>query len=360
MPPEPASAPDEHAVKLVVVTGSGRSGTSTVAGALKMLGSYVPQPEISPNDANPRGYFEPKWAVAYHKKVLAEAGVRTLDGRPVATDLMRPVTGREDLLRELRDWFSTQMQGSQVVVKDPRIVWLRDMWSSVASDLGANTVWLTMLRHPAEVVGSRDRHYLAAADDVRRLARETANLAGWVNVGLANERSSRGDRRAFVHYSDLIGDWRSTMSALSDRLGLTYDVGLTDGRHHQVDDFIDVGLRRVQVTLDDLDVPATLRRIAERVWTGLDALSRDPDDAEAARTLDLMRTEYDQLFVHSTALVQDVTDFAVLETRRQTQRKVTRRLTREFERRLAVVQPRRPTLRRAAGKARSIVRKGRG
>ena len=138
MPPEHAPEADDAALKLVVVTGSGRSGTSTVAGALKMLGSWhVPQPEISPNDANPRGYFEPKWAVAYHKKVLAEAGVRTLDGRPVAAELMRSVTGREDLLEELRDWFSTQMQGTQVVVKDPRIVWLRDMWSTVASDLGA-------------------------------------------------------------------------------------------------------------------------------------------------------------------------------------------------------------------------------
>jgi hypothetical protein len=352
--PDLAAAAADDGVKLVIVTGSGRSGTSTVAGTLKMLGSYVPQPEISPNEANPRGYFEPKWTVAFHKKVLAQAGVRTLDGRPVARELMRSVTGREDLLTELREWFATQMQGDQIVVKDPRIVWLRDMWSTVAADLGVRTRWLTMLRHPAEVVGSRDRHYLATADDGRRLARETANLAGWVNVGLTNERASRGDTRTFVHYTDMIEDWRSAMTVVADRLGLGYDADLAGGEQHPVDDFIDVSLRRVHVTLDDLAVPAHLRAIAETVWSGLDTLARTPEDAEAMRSLDRAREDYDQLFVHSAALVQDVTDFAVLETRRRVRRNVTRALTQ------AAASPQapapRPLLRRAAGRVRRVLR----
>ncbi len=369
MPPD--ADPDARQVLLVVVTGSGRSGTSTVAGTLKMLGSYVPQPEIPPNEANPRGYFEPKWTVAFHKKVLAEAGVRTLDGRPVARELMGSVTGREDLLEELRDWFATQLQAHQVVVKDPRIVWLRDMWSTVAADLGAGTRWLTMLRHPAEVVGSRDRHYLAGADDGHRLTRETANLAGWVNVGLTNERASRGDRRVFVHYTDMISDWRSAMGVVADRLGLTYDVDLADQGHHPVDDFIDVSLRRVQVTLDDLDVPVNLRDIAETVWSGLAALARDPDDAAAMHSLDSAREDYDQLFRHSAALVQDATDFAILDTRRRVRRNVTRSLTQELQARQGAQDGTPPAmgsgpagtgalLRRAAAKARRVLSERRG
>ncbi len=361
--PDPDPAPGAD-VLVVVVTGSGRSGTSTVAGTLKMLGSYVPQPEILPNEANPRGYFEPKWTVAFHKKVLAEAGVRTLDGRPVARELMRSVTGREDFLTELRDWFATQLQGRQVVVKDPRIVWLRDMWSTVATDLGAETRWLTMLRHPAEVVGSRDRHYLAGANDTHRLARETANLAGWVNVGLTNERASRGDRRVFVHYSDMISDWRSAMTVVADRLGLSYDADLSAGGHHPVDDFIDVGLRRVQVTLDDLDVPANLRTIAETVWSGLDALARDPDDAEAMARLDAAREEYDRLFRHSEALVQDAMDFAIKDTRRRVRRSMTRSLNRAAPAPAAdapgPAADGRALLRRAAARARRVLQERRG
>jgi hypothetical protein len=352
MPPAHEPAPGQTPVTLVVVTGSGRSGTSTVAGALKKLGSYVPQPELQPTDANPRGYFEPLWTVVYDKKVLAEAGVKTLDGRPGAPDLVRPVTEREDLLEELSTWLSGHRQGRQVVVKDPRIVWLRDLYAKAAAGLGMETAWLTMLRHPAEVVASREKHYLAAADEDKRRTRETANLAGWVNVGLANERSSRGDRRVFLHYNDLIQDWRSAMGTVAQRLGLTYDYDVAGDAHHPVDDFIDVSLRRVQVTLDDLDVPANLRVIAEHVWTGLDALSRDPEDADAMATLDRMREEYDQLFVHSKALVQDATEAAVRRARRRTRREVTRQLQEEA----AAAGPRhRSVLRRAAGKARRVL-----
>ena len=323
------NAPAPDATTLVVVTGSGRSGTSTVAGALKMLGCYVPQPEIPPNDANPRGYFEPKWAVAYHKKVLAQAGVRTLDGRPGAADLMAAVTSDPDLLLELREWFATQLVAPQIVVKDPRTFWLRDLWTAAAGALGVETSWLTMLRHPAEVVGSRDMHYLKDADDDRRLARETGNLAGWVNVALTNERTSRGSRRAFVHYTDLISDWRTTMQTVASRLGLRFDADLASAEHHPVDDFIDANLRRSQLTLDDLDVPADLRSIAERVWQAMDALASDPEDRAAMDSLDALHEEYDQMYTHAVALAQDDTNSALEATRQKVRRRVTKELAKQ-------------------------------
>src|SRR5690242_16592127 len=328
MPPSPA-APGVH--QLVVVTGSGRSGTSTVAGALKMLGCYVPQPEIPPNDANPRGYFEPKWVVEYHKRVLAEAGVRTLDARPEAETNMETVTSDPDLLAELRDWFATQLQAPQIVVKDPRAFWLRELWVQAASSLSVETSWITMLRHPAEVVGSRDMHYLKEADAERRLSRETGNLAGWVNVALTNERTSRDDRRTFVHYGDLITDWRTTMGKIADRLGLTYDADLSSGEHHAVDDFIDAKLRRSQLTLDDLDVPTQLRTIAEQVWQTLDSLAADPDDKDAMGRMDGLRADYDDLYRHAVALVQDHTSSVVELTRRRVRHRVTKQLRAEDE-----------------------------
>jgi len=335
MPPELDTAPGKPTARLVIVTGSGRSGTSTAAGALKKLGLYVPQPEIDANDANPRGYFEPKWAVEFHKRVLGDAGVRTLDGRPGAWELMRATTAKPQFKAELKEWFATQLQGPQIVVKDPRTFWLRDLWVDVATELGVHTEWLTMLRHPAEVVGSRDMHYLKKADEQRRHSRETANIAGWVNVALTNEKASRGSQRAFAHYTTMITDWRAAMSDVARHLDLTYNADLSGGEHHEVDDFIDSSLRRAQLTWDDLDVPRTLRDIAETVWQGLDALSKEPDDAGAMAGLDAMREEYDQLYVHSSALVQDETSSAIEDARRQARR----RATREAQQRLAAQQP---------------------
>jgi hypothetical protein len=186
-----------------------------------------------------------------------------------------------------------------------------------------------MLRHPAEVVGSRDMHYLKEADAERRLSRETGNLAGWVNVALTNERTSREDTRTFVHYGDLISDWRSTMGKIADRLGLTYDADLSSGQHHAVDDFIDANLRRSQLTLDDLDVPSELRTVAEHVWQTLDALAADPDDKDAMGRMDALRADYDQLYTHAVALAQDHTSSVVELTRKRVRQRVTKQLRAE-------------------------------
>jgi hypothetical protein len=324
MPETPS--PPAASRQLVIVTGSGRSGTSTVAGTLKKLGVYVPQPEIAANEANPRGYFEPKWAVEFHKRVLADAGVRTLDARPEAWDLMAGTTSKKAFHAELADWFATQLRADQVVVKDPRAFWLAELWVDVASGLGVSPSFLTMLRHPTEVVASRDMHYLKNADDARRLSRETANIGGWVNVALTNERASRGHKRVFVHYTAMIEDWRSAITEAGRRLGLVFDSDLESREHHEVDDFIDVSLRRAQVTWDDLDVPSQLRDLAENVWQNLDRLSRDPEDAEAMAGNDEMRRAYEQMHTHAVALTQDHTNTAIEQARKQVRRRVTREL----------------------------------
>ena len=350
MPPELESAPDSEARTLVIVTGSGRSGTSTVTGSLKMLGSYIPQPEIPPNEANPRGYFEPKWTVEFQKKILADAGVRTLDARPEAYDLMQPTCAKAEFRDELHEWFSTQLLGRQIVVKDPRCFWLRNLWVPVAQDLGVETRFLTMLRHPAEVVGSRDMHYLKNADDARRLARETGNLGGWINVALTNERVNRGSGRAFLHYTDMNTDWRAAMLQAADHLGLEYDTDLRSGDRHAIDDFIDVSLHRSQLTWDDLDVPKQLVEIAETVWNNLDTLSKDPQNADAMASNDEMREVYGQLHTYSVALSQDHTNYSVDVARAQARRRVTR----ELQQKAAPAAP--PSLpRRVVRKVRAVV-----
>ena len=60
--------------KLVLITGTGRSGTSTIAGTLHHLGLHVPGPHLGANESNPKGFFESSWAVAFHKRIPARQG----------------------------------------------------------------------------------------------------------------------------------------------------------------------------------------------------------------------------------------------------------------------------------------------
>jgi hypothetical protein len=289
---------------------------------LKLLGLSIPAPEISPNEANPRGYFEPAWVVAFHKKLLAQADVRTLDARPQAWDLVEPLTRDAATRRELLDWLGGQLQCPQTVVKDPRTFWVQDLWREAAAELGATTSFLTMLRHPAEVAASRELHYLKAADAESKLARETGNVAGWTNVMLAQELHTRGHPRSFAHYSDLLTDWRKTMTRVGAELGLVYDADLSSTDHHAVDDFIDRSLHRAQLTWNDLDVPDALRDVASTVWDALNRLADRTDDAGAMADMDAARGEYARLFRHATALVQDQTLATVKAVRVQVRRRM--------------------------------------
>ena len=94
-------------MKLVVVTGSGRSGTSSVAGTLKRLGLYIPQPEVETDERNPRGYYEPLWVAEFHKRLLNPIPVRTIDSRPnVGKIAKKHVT--PEVEQQLRDWLRGQ------------------------------------------------------------------------------------------------------------------------------------------------------------------------------------------------------------------------------------------------------------
>jgi hypothetical protein len=311
-----------RANKLVIVTGSGRSGTSTVAGSLKLLGLAVPQPEVKADPSNPRGFFEPRWVVDFHKRLLADAEVATLDARPTALNRTRKVADAPEVKRELRDWLE-RVAEPQFVVKDPRTFWLSDLWRETADSLGIGLHLITMLRHPTEVVGSRGTYYASKQDESRRTARETGLLAGWVNTALVNELVSRRERRVFVHYEDLLEDWRAAMRRVGSVLDLEFNVELTGHQPHPVDDFIDVNLHRVRLTWDDLDVPTHLRDLAEDIWQCLSELADpDADHGAAASRMDDHRQAYDSMYAYSRAIVRDATLERVRRVRRRTRLEV--------------------------------------
>src|SRR3954453_17505374 len=190
---------DVHAAppggRLVLVSGAGRSGTSTIAGALHHLGLHVPLPVIKPNESNPMGFFESTWPVKFHRRILERAFVELPDGRPEAFVLAQGAV--DDATRaELRTWLSeVGLVEPQVVVKDPRSIWVPGLWRKTAHELGYDVGILTMLRHPAEVLGSRSTYYRSNRPGISDFQFAVMNLCGWINGNLVVERQTRVDRR---------------------------------------------------------------------------------------------------------------------------------------------------------------------
>lgn len=291
---------------LVLITGTGRSGTSTMSGSLHHLGLHVPGPYLGANESNPKGFFESRWAVRFHKEVCDEAHTNIFDSRPHAFDRVQAVVTDKHVDR-VADFLERRGGADQVVVKDPRSVWVQALWKQGAAQVGCEIRYVSMLRHPAEVIGSRATYY--ASDEAEKRRRyETFNVARWINNTIISERETRGERRAFVRYTDLLDDWRPAMGRLRDQLGLSYDPDL-EVRPHPVDDFIDPDLRRHAVTWGELEVPEALQEIAEGVWIQIESLA-DAPERDVSTSMDDLAKRYVRLLRESTAISHDAIEEA--------------------------------------------------
>ena len=154
------------------------------------------------------------------------------------------IATREPARIRVTEWLEPHFaEHPELVVKDPRLSWFLGLWRVAAIRTGATPVFATMLRPPAEVVGSKQKYY------ANKLG--SAHLAAsWLNMLLHTERATREAAGATA-----AGSSCATRDLL-DRLGQDHDgVGHTldlqsmihtrSDQIREVHRFIDPSLRRV-------------------------------------------------------------------------------------------------------------------
>jgi hypothetical protein len=283
---------------LVIVAGSGRSGTSLFAGIMQRLGYTVPGPEVPADETNPRGFAESQWVVDFHTRLLKRAGVQVADARPAAWAATAQVGLEADAAAELREWLRSCLAESEhLVIKDPRVSWFLPLWRRSAAELEAVPRFVTMLRHPAEVIESKQRSYGGSQS-------ETARAAGWLNQMLFTERATRDAARIFLRYDDLLEDWVQAVTRADDRLDLPLVRRASPIAIRSAHEFVDGGLRRSTGDWDAVAVPAELRAQAEEVWTLVSGLAENPwdDDKELWVRFDELRAGYSRLYADAEAM----------------------------------------------------------
>jgi hypothetical protein len=285
--------------RLILIAGSGRSGTSLLSGILKAMGGYVPQPEVSADETNPHGFGEPQWVVDFHTKLLREVGIYTSDARPSAWAKTAELGRGWEVQTELETWVRGQFRnGDHVVVKDPRLLWFIPLWKRAGETVAA-PCFVTTLRHPLEVIKSKQTYYGGPWHPNNR-------VAGWLNTMLFTERSTRGSRRTMVRYDDLLSDWMQALAQASEAL----DLALIDRAHpNQMRDasrLVDPTLRRARATWSSLAVDDRLVELAEETWGIFDraVTTGAHDDPSMRSDLDRLREIYVSLYAFAESLAQ--------------------------------------------------------
>ena len=284
---------------LLLVAGSGRSGTSLFTGILQRLGFHVPQPEVPADATNPRGFAESQWVVQFHSRLLADAGVQMADARPGAWADTAEIALDHGVARKLRGWLRQQLRTSDnLVIKDPRLSWFLPLWRRCAEDLDLSPRFVTVLRHPAAVVQSKLRSYGSWQGDISR-------TAGWINQTLFTERATRDDQRAFVRHDKLLEDWTRTVGHVGQVLDLAVIRDAPAAATVRAHEFVDRSLTQARAGWGDFELPEPLRQLADEVWVLVSRLAADEADVKPViEGLEAARASYTELYEDAEAIAQ--------------------------------------------------------
>ena len=252
----------------LVVLGMHRSGTSSVAGALTLLGAAAPRTLMAPAADNPRGFWESHVVMVLDDVLLAEAGSSWSDWRR----LLRtpdPAAARDRIVRALADEFG---DAGTIVLKDPRMCRLFPAWRGAMEQAGYRPLIITPLRHPSEVAAS-----LVARNPISR----EQGLRLWLRHVLDAEATSRGLPRHFMLWSSFMADWRAEVALINARLGTALAPAAGDDGAG-IDAFLTPDLHRQR---DEAPTPA----LVAQAWSVLGDLARHGEHPDLHAALDALR-----------------------------------------------------------------------
>jgi hypothetical protein len=237
--------------------------------------------------------------VDFHTRLLRARRVTVNDARPAGWDKTATAADDPAVFAELRDWLEGQFrEASNVVVKDPRTSWFLPLWTRCAADLGVDASFVTMLRHPAEILASATASYGTWQAPASR-------AAAWINVTLETERATRGSRRAFVRHEDLLREWPREVQRVGELLEIPELAQATPQRNPEVDAFVDPTLHRNRVGWEELEVPPRTRDMTEDVWRRVQPLAdAGGDTTEVHADLDAARVAFGELYAEAEAIAQ--------------------------------------------------------
>jgi hypothetical protein len=229
---EPAITPPSGPGRNVVVVGSGRSGTSLVAGLVAGAGHHMGRRLARANRANPRGFFEDLRTILVNEEILAPYTTRPAVPRfsagPVHPgplgDLQRwlaalPPETVVEAPAELGPKMHATMAAAPWCRKDPRFCYTLPAWEPLFGD----AVRVCVFREPSRTANSMI--------EVARTQRVELTFDGALEIWAAAylqilRRHRHRGQWLFMHYDQVLDG--TALPRLEDAIGARLDRGFAD------------------------------------------------------------------------------------------------------------------------------------
>jgi hypothetical protein len=279
---KPSRAPRAKPVReAILVLGMHRSGTSALTRILEILGARTPKNQIGAGVQNPKGFFEATSVARFNDRLLARQGLTwdCLTGCPAA-----PGTVAQEIFDEALGILEEEFGDAPLIaLKDPRICRLAPFWTQVLQHRGGAPLVLITLRNPLEVAQSLQR---------RNKFELSQGLLLWLIYVLQAEAETRGLRRAFAHFDQILSDPAQAVDKICRVLRPPFSQGFQSARG-EIEAFLSPELRHHQ----QADI-ATLPEMIQTVYAILTGWAATGEAAKDHVNLDRINQRFQALLKH--------------------------------------------------------------
>jgi len=233
----------------IIVLGMHRSGTSALAGVLRMLGVNLGGHRVIRSPENPGGFWEHPDVVTLHEKLLAALNSSWHDVSPLPEKWIESASAKfvaseltAVIKRDFARFRTLGVQGSAHVQSAAAL-------ASVAGKNGSGTPFILLIRNPLEIAGA-----LAKRDGFSQPKSLLLTLQHLVPA----ENLTRGCLRSIVDYHELVFNAVPTLEKIARDLGIVWPLQ-PEAVKSEIAGFFDPGLRHHRPDSGESAMPSLLR-----------------------------------------------------------------------------------------------------
>lgn len=200
--------------KCIFIVGMHRSGTSSLTGALQIMGCPLGSNLLGPFNDNPKGFFENERVWKVNQNFLEQCGSSWDDPFLSSTPCPPSPNLLEEYRQEIKQIVQEEFRDEALfAVKDPRFCMLFPIWKNIFHQLNISTPCVISLRHPFESAASlRKRNNFSMEHGILM----------WINHMLQAEIVTRDCPRVFTSFDNLLCDPIAELRRISQSLHLSF------------------------------------------------------------------------------------------------------------------------------------------
>jgi len=219
----------------LLILGMHRSGTSALAGLLKLSGVELGRKLLPPAPDNPKGFFENEEITSFNEFVLLPALNSSWDD--VSPLNFNAFKNLEKFKSQAMEIIENNFSKSRIcAIKDPRLCILFPFWESVLKNLRYRIKVIIPVRHPTEVALSLEKRNKFLIEK---------GLLLWTKYLLYSEYFSRKYKRVFVKYEDLIRQPCEIIEYIQSKLKIKFPENCKQIK--DIRDFIEPSLKHFNI-----------------------------------------------------------------------------------------------------------------